>query len=394
MDSRIPEYCMEKRKKILIIRGKNLNPWDMQMYEPLRTEFDLMALLHPRNRFNTADINIPKYQLSDIKNFIFNPSSVLKSHKKYNFYNYELRKILKDIDIVHTAELFTNYTNSVCNLKKEYNYKIVSTVWENIPWKTVHDETSQMIRLSVEKHIDKIIVPTESSRDALLMEGISKEKIVQIFPGFNLEKFKLNKADNYLKNDLKISEEDFVILYIGRMVYQKGIFDILAAAKLLLHDKELHNRNLKFIMIGNGKELKTVRNLLNAYNILENFILIEKVDYGRITDYYNIADAFICPSIPEKNWQEQFGMVFAESMASGVVPVGTKTGAIPEVIGNAGLLALPANYFDLAAKIKNLIIDKKLRNELINNGIKRVEQEFNYKKQAEKLSAVYCNILQ
>jgi len=64
--------------------------------------------------------------------------------------------------------------------------------------------------------------------------------------------------------------------------------------------------------------------------------------------YYNLANVFVCPSIHEKNWKEQFGMVFVESMAFSTVPIGSSLGVIPEVIDSSGLLSIPGDYQDLA----------------------------------------------
>lgn len=133
---------------------------------------------------------------------------------------------------------------------------------------------------------------------------------------------------------------------------------------------------LKFILIGRGKEKKDVLKLLKAHGIESSFIIKNYVNYEEITKYFNLAKIFVCPSIPEKKWQEQFGMVLIESMASGVVPVGSLSGAIPEVIDNAGLLVQPGNYKDLAAKLTKLILDENLRRELKKNGLQRAKEKF------------------
>jgi len=379
----------KNKRKILIIRGENLNPWDMQMYEPLKEEFHITAVAPPQNKYDISSISLPIIKLNRIRYFFLKFLSPIKKKKRFLFYKGEFNRILYNVDIVHTAELFNNYTHAICSLKNKFHYKIISTVWENIPWKAIYSETAFEKRKFCEPLIDKIIAPTISTKKCLLLEGVLEDKITHIYPGFNLSRFKENKASEQLLTSLGLTKDDFVVLFIGRMVFQKGVFEILSAAKLLLHDPKLAKFRLKFILIGRGKEKKDVLKLLKAHGIESSFIIKNYVNYEEITKYFNLAKIFVCPSIPEKKWQEQFGMVFIESMASGVVPVGSLSGAIPEVIDNAGLLVQPGNYKDLAAKLTKLILDENLRRELKKNGLQRAKEKFDYIIQASKVAHIY-----
>jgi len=58
--------------------------------------------------------------------------------------------------------------------------------------------------------------------------------------------------------------------------------------------------------------------------------------HSEVADYMNAADYVVLPSISTPKWKEQYGRVLAESMACGKIVIGSSTGAIPELIGDAG----------------------------------------------------------
>ncbi len=381
-----------KRKKILIIRGKNLNQWDLQMYEPLKDKYEIDIFVHPRNKFEINNIPFNNVRINDTLEFLRAPFSISKKNKQLYFYENELNRILPKYDIVHSAEVITNYTHSICRLKEKHRYKVITTVWENIPWKSIHSQFSNQIRNYVIDKIDFFIAPTNYSKNALLIEGIEENKIQTIYPGFDLSSFNSNENFELIKNKYKISENELVILFIGRLTFQKGIFDLLASIKHLI--QFYNNSEFKVIIIGKGKESHKVNELIKRYNIEDKIILIQNLAYSEISKYYHISDVFVCPSLPEMNWQEQFGMVFAESMACGVPVLGGNSGAIPEVIKNSGLLSIPGNYIDLAEKLNQLLIDESLRKVYSANGKENAMKYYDSKKQSEEIDKIYSKLLE
>jgi glycosyltransferase involved in cell wall biosynthesis len=64
-----------------------------------------------------------------------------------------------------------------------------------------------------------------------------------------------------------IDEDNFIVLFIGRFVWSKGVFDLIYAAKRLLEDRELDIEKIKFIFIGRGPEIKAMLELINKLGI-------------------------------------------------------------------------------------------------------------------------------
>jgi len=82
-------------------------------------------------------------------------------------------------------------------------------------------------------------------------------------------------------------------------------------------------------------------------------------------------DVLVLPSKTMPTWKEQFGRVLIEAMACQVSVIGSSSGAIPEVIGKAGLVFKEGNAADLRAKIEQLKSSPKVRKELAQKGYRR-----------------------
>ena len=91
--------------------------------------------------------------------------------------------------------------------------------------------------------------------------------------------------------------------------------------------------------------------------------------------------------------REQFGRVLVEAMASGVPVVGTTCGAIPEVIGDAGLIVNENNPDALAEALRRMLVDEKLREQLARAGRERVEQHYSWERVAGKTYALFRQVL-
>jgi glycosyltransferase involved in cell wall biosynthesis len=109
-------------------------------------------------------------------------------------------------------------------------------------------------------------------------------------------------------------------------------------------------------------------------NILERVQFIEAVPHLDVPSYLHRADVLVLPSITTPSWKEQFGRVLVEAMACGIPVIGSDSGAIPEVIGGAGLVFKEGGSTDLANKISDLFSDTSLPEQYRSLGLKRVKE--------------------
>lgn len=222
-----------------------------------------------------------------------------------------------------------------------------------------------------------------------------KKKIVVINRGVDIKRFCPRKED-ILKDrkSLSIPDNEFVILFIGRYDEQKGASDLVFAAKKLSLDPELKDIPFKFLMVGKGQSFEKIKGLIDRLEITKKFQFILEYPYMEIHRLHNLSDIFVLPStiIVERS-QERFGMVLIEAMATGTPIISTYSGAIPEVVKDAGILIPPSNFVSLADAIKRMILSRELRDRLAKAGSNMVEERFDSIKIADKIDAVFQKLL-
>ena len=163
----------------------------------------------------------------------------------------------------------------------------------------------------------------------------------------------------------QVQGRPFTVGYFGRLVPEKGVDLLLQAA---------HLAKLPVRIGGQGPEERALRLQCDALGVdaqFEGFVPFEKR-----ASFYAGIDALALPSRSQGSWKEQFGRVLAEAMACGVPCVGSDSGAIPEVIGDAGLVFKEGDAADLAACLKKLAADGRLRARLSKASRDRAVKKF------------------
>jgi len=235
---------------------------------------------------------------------------------------------------------------------------------------------------------------TEMAKTALLLEGVPEERISVVNYGVDLERFcpKPKSKDQMAK--LGLSSEDVVVIFIGRFVWEKGVFEILFAMKTLLNQiQPTEGNRIKCLLIGSGEEKNRLREVITRLNLDHAVKLLPDVPYYEIPEIHSLADIFLLPSAPTKHWLEQYGMVLVEAMAMGKPVISTTSGSIPEVVGIGGLLIPPSDYISLFHAMKSLIENTEMRIDLGKKARLLAEQKYDASKTAHKIHEVYQNVL-
>jgi glycosyltransferase involved in cell wall biosynthesis len=384
--------------KIAIIRGANLNKFEMQTYEPLLKNFDITAFCLKNNNFDLKEVKLPIEQLWGLDSFVprslrryyyFAFSSILEVNQPM----FGLDKRLKGFDIVHCPDMSYYYTHQAAKPKSKHSYKLVLTIAENIPFLFGKNLFAKKRIEEIIRRVDMFLPLTQRAAEALTLQGISRDRIKVIPFGVDTTVFRpLVEVEESYYRKFNISKEDLVILYVGRLSKWKGLFELVYAAKKIFEDRELKSRNIKFVLVGTGPLKKKIEALLNYLEIANDFRIVGGIDYSEMPKIHNIADIFVLPSVPTYRWQEQFGMVLIESMACGKPVISTLSGSIPEVVGEAGLLAQSSDHYSLYQALRKLILDKSLRIELGKLARKRVIENFDSKLVAQKIKEVYQSL--
>ncbi|AKJ63904.1 glycosyltransferase family 4 protein [Kiritimatiella glycovorans] len=384
--------------KVGLIRGAYLSQFEMQIYEQMKPEVELEAYKIMINRFDTGLVSVPIRKLHCIDD----PATVISPKLGFYFdlflqatcgldyYHLGLVKALADRDIAHTMETFNAFSWQALQAKRRYGTKLVVTVWENRPFAAERFGAKRRMKYEVLEGADLFLAMTPRVKDCLELEGADPAKIRVLPPGVNVERFKPRPRPEDLASEYGIREDDFVILSVATLRWEKGVFQILYAFKKLV--KDTGSERLKLVFAGSGPAEKELQKRIDRLG-LRGRAVITRFPYDRMHEAYNLADVFVLGSIPRPGWLEQFGYVLAEALASGLPVITTESGSIPEVVGECADLVPPADYLRMAHALRRLLEDEDRRRDLGRAGRERAEGRYDCRRVAAEIRNAYEELL-
>lgn len=161
-------------------------------------------------------------------------------------------------------------------------------------------------------------------------------------------------------------KQKFVVGYAGRLAKAKGI-NILLEAIALLPDA------CEALIVGDGVEKGPLQSLAFKLGIQDRVKFMDGSSNNAMPEILSSMDALVLPSLTTTLWKEQFGRVLIEAMACGVPVIGSTSGEIPTVIGDAGLVFKEGSVEGLRLGIERLTKSETLGTELRVRGRRRVE---------------------
>jgi glycosyltransferase involved in cell wall biosynthesis/GT2 family glycosyltransferase len=156
---------------------------------------------------------------------------------------------------------------------------------------------------------------------------------------------------------------EIVVGFLGRLVPEKGLHILLDAVAL--------EPRLRVRIAGAGPLAEDLPAAIAARGLTGRVELLGSVDPGVVPAFYSSLDVLAVPSVPRPGWTEQFGRVAVEAMAAGVPVVSSDAGALPEVVGGAGVVVPAGDAAALATALVEAATDRA--GELREAGFARAE---------------------
>jgi glycosyltransferase involved in cell wall biosynthesis len=178
----------------------------------------------------------------------------------------------------------------------------------------------------------------------------------------------------------------FHVGYLGRLVPEKGIADLLHAAASVRGDWSLH-------LLGGGPEREALGELARALGIERRVTFQGQIPSPEVPGHLARLHALVLPSHTRTNWAEQFGRALVEAMVSGVPVIGSDSAEIPNVIGDAGLIYPEGDVGALRERLEALIGDRELWEALSRQGRERALAHFTQAQIAARTVAAYRQVL-
>jgi glycogen synthase len=215
--------------------------------------------------------------------------------------------------------------------------------------------------------------------------GVPKDKIVVIPNGTDPDTFNFD-FDPYPMRSQYAGEHDQIILYVGRLVNEKGVQILLDAAPKILSACP----GARFLVVGTGYYMDHLKNQARSLGI-DNYVrFLGYVDDDSLKKFFKISDLVCIPSL-----YEPFGIVALEGMAAGKPVVTSDTGGLTDFVehGVTGLTTYTGDSNSLAWGIMEVLRNPELAQRMAKDAYEKVQHIYNWKVIAKRTEELYEKVL-
>ncbi len=292
-------------------------------------------------------------------------------------------------DVIHCHDWMAYFVGSATKhlLNKPYVQSIHSTEYGRCGG--INSDDSRAINeiewLSTYESNVVITVSNSMKVELNSLFGVPEDKVHTIYNGINPAEFDIH-MDPYEKeqfrNSIGIQPHEKMILFVGRLVYQKGIEYLIYALPKIL---EQHPSS-KLVIAGAGGMEEHLRKLANDIGCGDKVIFLGFIDNLTLHKLYCSCDVTVIPSV-----YEPFGIVALEAMASGAPVVVSDVGGLGEIIQHEenGVKVFPKNPESIAWGVNKILSDEGFKNWIVNNAKKDVYEKYSWDVIAKNTVKVY-----
>ena len=299
-------------------------------------------------------------QVYRIENYMIRPNNFIDWIMQMNFNMIakanELIANGEKFDTIHAHDWLVAYAAKT--LKHSYNIPLVSTIHATESGRNsgIHDEVQRYINdtewLLTYESSEVIVNSNYMKCELQRLFGLPFEKINVVPNGININNFAGIERDYEFRRQYAMDNEK-IILYVGRLVYEKGIQNLISAMPKILngyHDSKL-------IIAGKGGMLDELKAQANSMGLGDKVYFTGYLNAKQVQKMYKCADVAVFPST-----YEPFGIVALEAMLAGVPTVVSDVGGLNEIIehGVNGMKSYAGNSNSIADSVLSLLYDHKL----------------------------------
>ena len=215
--------------------------------------------------------------------------------------------------------------------------------------------------------------------------GLPDNKLVMVPNGVNPRVYETisSQSSESLRREFALPEEK-LILFVGRLVYEKGAHVLINAIP-----KVLEKVNAKFVIVGSGYMKDQLYTIVKSMGLEHKVLFTGFLEEEKLLRLQTCADVSVVPSL-----FEPFGIVALEAMAARSPVVVSDTGGLSEIVehDSTGVKVYPNNTESLAWGIIRVLSDDKFRNQISHNGYEKIKQKYDWGKIALETRGIYESV--
>ncbi len=299
----------------------------------------------------------------------------------HTFYYKEALPLVRrgDWDLVHIDDEPFNFVSY--HIVKSLGMSgppVIFTTWQNLMKR--YPPPFCMFERRVFERASGAISGNAEALDVLRRRGFSKPATVIPVHGVDPLIYRKHDATS-LRRNMGLNGE-FAVGFVGRLSPEKDLGTFIKALSLLPSECVL-------VLVGSGPERSRLDGMVKSLGLSGRVRWVPWVASDDVPKYMNALDVLVLPSRTCKYIKEQFGRVLIEAMACETCVVGSDSGEIPNVIGDAGLIFHEGDERELADRLLMLMESSSLREALRQNGLMRVHERFTHEKVAHDTARFY-----
>lgn len=315
-----------------------------------------------------------------VQNYMIHPNNFTDWIMQLNFnLTSKASQIINEqgkFDCIHAHDWLVAY--SAKTLKDAFQIPIISTIHATESGRNsgIHDDVQRYINdtewLLTYESTEVIVNSNYMKCELQRLFGLPFEKINVIPNGVNLNNFNGIDRDYDFRRRYAMDNEK-IILYIGRLVYEKGIQHLVAAMPKIINGYN----DTKLIIGGKGGMYDELREQARNLGIENKVYFTGYLSSKEVQKMYKCADIAVFPST-----YEPFGIVALESMLAGVPTVVSDIGGLNEIVdhGVNGMKSYAGNSNSIADSVLTLLYNHQLCDNIVKNAKAKVKSDFNWNK--------------
>jgi glycogen(starch) synthase len=295
----------------------------------------------------------------------------------------------ENIDLIHAHDWLV--ATAATKVKDAFGKPLVSTVHATETGRRggIHDDYQRTIN-EVEKHLinqSSEVICCSNYMAGQIYRGFSipKEKLRVIRNGVDASKFNV-KVDTQAVRRRYAKPDEKMIVYVGRLVHEKGVHVLIGAAPKVLSVFP----NVNFVIVGEGGMKDDLTKEAWDFGVADHVFFTGFVEEKALVSIYKASDAAVFPSL-----YEPFGITALEAMAAKTPVVVSDTGGLAEIVEHdkTGVKVYTDNSDSLAWGILRVLQDLNLANMIRESAYQKVVRDYNWDGIADETIRVYRQAL-